>query len=268
MSDRYFPFPASGPRRVEGGIRARSARGAIAQTWWSERFIALLEGMPGLGGRLARGRTYARKGQVMSLEVGPGSVSAVVQGSRARPYRVRVGATAFGKAEWAAVEEALAGDAWFLARLLAGEMPEDIEEVFAGVGLSLFPTADDLSMDCSCPDWSVPCKHLAATFYLLAESFDEDPFRILAWRGRTREDLLGNIDAAGGGVAAADALEDPDVPLEELLGSYFAMQGPLPGPAPAAVARLLDQVPEVPVVVRGRPLVEVLGAAYREMGEG
>ena len=66
-------------------------------------------------------------------------------------------------------------------------MPDDIEDVFAGVGLSLFPaSAGELSLDCSCPDWEVPCKHLAATFYLLAESFDDDPFRILAWRGRPR----------------------------------------------------------------------------------
>ena len=79
----------------------------------------------------------------------------------------------------------LAGDAWYLATLLAGGMPDDIEDVFAGVGLSLFPaSAGELSLDCSCPDWEVPCKHLAATFYLLAESFDDDPFRILAWRGR------------------------------------------------------------------------------------
>ena len=42
-------------------------------------------------------------------------------------------------------------------------------------------------MRCSCPDSEVPCKHLAATFYLLAEAFDEDPFLILRWRGRDRE---------------------------------------------------------------------------------
>ena len=95
------------------------------------------------------------------------------------------------------LERELAGNAWYLAKLLAGEMPDDIEDVFAGVGLSLFPaSAGELSLDCSCPDWEVPCKHLAATFYLLAESFDDDPFRILAWRGRPREDLLDNLNAA------------------------------------------------------------------------
>ena len=82
-------FPPSRPRAVEGGIKARSQRGAIAQTWWSERFIAVLEDI-GMGNRLQRGRGYARKGQVISLAVDAGSVTAWVQGSRSRPYRVRI----------------------------------------------------------------------------------------------------------------------------------------------------------------------------------
>lgn len=265
MSDRFWP--AARPRAVEGGLRARSTRGAIAQTWWGQRFIAVLEGVPGLGGRLGRGRTYARKGQVVSLEVGVGTVEALVQGSRARPYQVSVKTAAFDSGEWAAVERELRADAWYLARLLAGEMPEDVEEVFARAGLSLFPSsAAELAMDCSCPDWSVPCKHLAATFYLLAESFDEDPFRILAWRGRTREELLGSLDSGSDGAGGGVDDEPADVPLEELLGSFFALQGELPGSAPPAVARLIDQVPEIGVVVRGLPLVEVLGPAYDALG--
>ena len=176
--------PASRPRAVEGGLKARSTRGAIAQTWWSGRFIAVLEAII-VGGRLQRGRNYARRGQVLSMDVTAGLVSALVQGSRVQPYRVRIGLDAFGQPEWAAAERALAGSAWYSAKLLAGEMPEDIEDVFAELGLALFPaSATELSMYCSCPDWQVPCKHIAAVFYLLAEAFDDDPFRILAWRGR------------------------------------------------------------------------------------
>lgn len=264
---RYFGSPPSKPRPVEGGLKARSARGAIAQTWWSERFITVLESTA-IGTRLQRGKTYARKGQVISLQVDAGMVNAVVQGSRAQPYRVRVGVTAFGKAQWAEVERALAGNAWYLARLLAGEMPEDIEEVFSGLGLNLFPaSAQELSMDCTCPDWGVPCKHLAATFYLLAESFDADPFRIFAWRGRTREDLLANLNAVSGGTPAADAETSADVPLDEVLESYFAMQGELPGPSRAAAASVLSQVPEVGVTVRKQELSQVLEPAYRALGE-
>jgi uncharacterized Zn finger protein len=187
--------PTGGPLRVDGGIKARSTRGAIARTWWSARFIAVLESL-GVGGRLGRGRAYARAGQVAEMRVTAGAVVASVQGSRAQPYKARIGLRTFGKAEWARVEQAMADSAWYAAKLLAGEMPPDIEDVFGGVGLALFPaTAADLSLDCTCPDHEVPCKHLAAVCYLLAESFDADPFGMLALRGRDRETLLANVRA-------------------------------------------------------------------------
>ena len=224
-----------------------------------------------MGNRLQRGRSYARKGQVISLEVDAGSVTARVQGSRARPYRVRIGLPAFGKARvgqvWSASWPTTPGT---LATLLAGEMPDDIEDVFAGVGLSLFPaSAGELSLDCSCPDWEVPCKHLAATFYLLAESFDDDPFRILAWRGRPREDLLDNLNAARSDRSpAADSTEHRGVPLEDCLQSYFAMQGDLPRLSPQVTSgtSLLDQLPPIDITLRGSPLTELLRPVYRRFG--
>jgi uncharacterized Zn finger protein len=225
----------------------------------------------GLGNRLQRGRTYARKGQVLSLDVDPGSVTAEVQGSRARPYRIRIGIPAFGKSEWIQVEQALAENAWYTAKLLSGEMPDDIEDVFAGLGLSLFPaTARELTLDCSCPDHAVPCKHLAATFYLLAESF-----AILAWRGREREDLLANLAAARTeGPPAADRAEQAARPLVDSLDTYYASQADTQVPSPPAApstrpsAALLDQLPDTGVAVRGRPLTELLRPAYHALGDG
>jgi len=270
MSSSWYPPPAA-PRPVADGIRARSRRGPIARTWWSERFIEVLESL-GVGARLQRGRTYARKGQVIDLTVGPGTVTARVQGTRAQPYRVRIGVAPFDKTEWATVTDALAGDAWYIAKLLAGEMPQDIETVFTSVGLSLFPaTATELSMDCSCPDWSVPCKHLAAVFYLLAESFDEDPFGILAWRGRDRADLLENLAALRTGTHAADqtARTATVAPLAERLDSYFALQAELSHGVPVVAPNdtLLRQVPPVDLTVRGTPLVETLRAALLRLGQ-
>jgi uncharacterized Zn finger protein len=266
--------PASRPRAVEGGLKARSTRGAIAQTWWSGRFIAVLESII-VGGRLQRGRNYARRGQVLSMDVTAGLVSALVQGSRVQPYRVRIGLDAFGRPEWAAAERALAGSAWYSAKLLAGEMPEDLEDVFAELGLALFPaSAAELSMYCSCPDWQVPCKHIAAVFYLLAEAFDDDPFRILAWRGREREELLAGLHAARGaltpGRAAPAGAPDAGAPatageaLADCLGSFFALPAPLPvtSPPAASSALILDQLPELRLAVRGRPLPELLHPAY------
>lgn len=150
---------------------------------------------------------------------------------------------------------------------LAGEMPPDIEEVFTRVGLSLFPAREgDLSMDCSCPDWSVPCKHLAAVFYLLAESFDDDPFAVMAWRGRDREDLLAAVSAlpGGGGRVAADEPEDAAVPLGQCLDAFWVMPAGIPrrAAAPALADALLDQLPQLELTVRRRPLVELLRPAY------
>lgn len=262
MSRRFDSpyFPASKPRTVEGGLRTRSARGKIATTWWSTRFIAVLEAS-GMGSRLTRGRNYARRGQVISLDLDAGVVTAAVQGSRPLPYRVRIGVTAYGKDHWARIEERLAGDAWFVAQLLAGEMPADIEKVFAEVGLALFPSgARDLSLDCSCPDWGVPCKHLAAVFYLLAERFDDDPFTILAWRGRTRDDLLARLNAASQS-GAGDA--DEAVPLTDLLEVFYTFTGEIrPRRRPQDGTDLLGQLPPVALTVRGLPLVDALRPAY------
>jgi uncharacterized Zn finger protein len=268
VSERWYP-PPSKPRPVEGGLKARSTRGAIAQSWWSGRFVEVLEAI-GLGSRLERGRNYARRGQVISLDVDAGRVDALVQGSRPRPYRVRIGVTAFGKAEWARLERVLGQDAWYTARLLAGEMPDDIEDVFAAEGLALFPAAaDELSMDCTCPDLEVPCKHLAAAFYLLAEAFDDDPFTILAWRGRDRDGLLTNLRAArGDGPPAVDLADNAAPPLDACLDTFFSLQAELPAASPptASSTALLDLLPPVDLDIRGRSLSQLLRPAYLTFG--
>jgi uncharacterized Zn finger protein len=265
-----FPRP-SRPRRVEGGLTLRSKRGEIAQTWWSRRFIEVLESF-GMGGRLQRGRNYARAGQVMSLTLSRSVVVALVMGSRPEPYRARIGVKAFDEAQWARIEHALAGQALYAAKLLAGEMPPEIEEVFAGLGLQLFPQSmRELSMDCSCPDWEVPCKHLAATCYLLAESFDNDPFEILAWRGRAREDLLERLRTLRGVVEVEQEVRRRRArPLADDLERFWERpQVPAVGEPGLSVTdhpdALLDQLAPLPITLRKQNVVDLLRPAYRAM---
>jgi uncharacterized Zn finger protein len=183
-------YPKSTPRAVEGGIKAQTTGGAFGKSWWAKRWISVLEGF-NIGARLGRGRSYARKGQVVSIEIEQGRVKAKVQGSRPKPYDITIAVKTIPADEWDKLLVALSGQALFAAKLLAGEMPQDIEEVFKGVDLSLFPRKlGDLSTECSCPDWSNPCKHIAAVYYLLGEEFDRDPFLMFRLRGMTREDLL------------------------------------------------------------------------------
>jgi uncharacterized Zn finger protein len=255
-------YPSSGPIRVEGGIKARSTRGRMANTWWSRRFITVLEELQ-LGGRMTRGKTYARAGQVLSLDISAGKVIAQVQGSRPKPYAVKLISRPLTTDQWDLVTEKLAGKALYAAKLLAGEMPADVEEIFAELGIPLFPAAArDLPMHCSCPDWAVPCKHVAAVCFLLAERFDEDPFLIFEWRGRSKEELLGKLRRNRAAVAPAGPA------LEEAMGDFFTA-GPLPRLLePEEPDLVLLRVDAPAVTVRRKPLIDVLTPLYHQLRAG
>jgi len=220
-------FPPSRPLEATGGIRARSKKGGFAESWWGRRWIEVLSGF-GAEGRLQRGRAYARKGQVLSIEVERGRVRALVQGSRARPYKIVMEIVPLPDAAWERVVERIRSDLRFATRLLSGELPPEIEAVLAEVGVPLFPQQRrDLITDCTCPDWSDPCKHIAAVHFLLAEAFDQDPFLVLRLRGLERDELLGRL-AEGGATAQPGA--DP--------GEVSAS---LASPPPPAVAEAAEE---------------------------
>jgi uncharacterized Zn finger protein len=186
-------FPPSKPIAAKGGIKARSKRGAFATSWWGRRWLAVLETL-NLGGRLQRARTYARKGQVLNIDIEPGSVHADVQGSRPKPYRISIGVKQLAANETQRLAAELAKSPYFLAKLMTREMPQDIETLFDTARVSLFPSrASELRTDCSCPDWSNPCKHIAAVYYLLGEEFDRDPFLIFRLRGLDTTAMLATI---------------------------------------------------------------------------
>ncbi|HOV86626.1 MAG TPA: SWIM zinc finger family protein [Syntrophobacteraceae bacterium] len=225
MSWRYYDhFPRSTPKAAKGGIKAQSKRGGFGNSWWAKRWIAVLESF-NIGERLGRGRSYARRGQVLSIDIEKGKVKARVQGSRPRPYEVALQVKVLSPADWRKLAQALSSRILFVAKLLAGEMPQDIEQVFDGAGLSLFPSkSKDLATSCSCPDWSNPCKHIAAVYYLLGEEFDRDPFLIFKLRGMEREELLAGLAQTGkggsrkefGGMECPGATEDAAPPLDPI----------------------------------------------------
>jgi len=172
-------------------------RGAFGKTWWAKKWIEALEILGSYySNRLPRGRTYARRGAVKDLIITPGEVMAKVQGTRRTPYRVRIELKSLTNKQWQKVIKVLAEHAIFAAKLLMGEMPPNINEVFNSCSLSLFPArATELKTSCSCPDWANPCKHIAATHYILAEAFDRDPFLLFELRGWTKEKVLEELRA-------------------------------------------------------------------------
>ncbi|MFJ2029910.1 SWIM zinc finger family protein [Streptosporangium sp. NPDC087985] len=271
-------FEPSRPIRVEGGIQVRSRRGSIGEQWWSRRFIDVLERVCD-GGRLSRGRSYARSGQVLDLALGPGLVTARVQGSRRTPYRVKVEITAYQADQWHKLAGALAAQALYRAKLLAGEMPPEIEDVFRECHLPLFPDQRGLDMSCSCPDWGFPCKHLSAVLYVLAERFDDDPFLVLAWRGIAKDALLDALRETGGGAATGTGGTGPglfdvaDAPFADRLAAFYE-----PGVSPARLRDrtglpaapsdlLLRTLDPPPIKARYIPILDLLRPAYRTFAE-
>jgi len=273
VKGRFFEdgFPHPRPRDVKGGIRARSRRGAFGQSWWARRWIAVLEGLE-LGGRLQRARHYARRGQVVAIALDKGRVEADVQGSRPEAYHVTIEVQTLSAPEWTRLVDELAAEARFAASLLAGRMPDDVEEAFAAAGLSLFPKRrESLRTSCTCPDWSNPCKHIAAVYYLLGEEFDRDPFLIFRLRGLDRDELVALLDRAM--VMAprqrpepAARAEKPE-PLPARPGAFW-QGGELPDDLdgevepPPATAALLARLGPFPFWRGRQPLAEALAPLY------
>ena len=283
--DNYYRyFPPSIPREAKGGIRAQSKRGAFGQNWWARRWIAVLEGFR-IGARLNRGRSYARRGQVVSISIEKGLVRAEVQGSRAHPYEVAIQVKRLTIPSWNKVAKALSQQAIFAAKLLSGEMPQDIEKVFEQVGSTLFPEKlHDLVTDCSCPDWSNPCKHTAAVFYLLGEEFDRDPFLIFKMRGMTREELIARLGSnkeeiarlKPRGATPTHQAATPSEPLTADRGRFWA-SSPISDdfygevrtpPVAAALAKRLGSFPFWRGRVRFLDAIEPIYTSASERGMG
>ncbi len=228
----YKRATSSAPKSVTGGIKAQNKRGAFGQTWWGKQWITTLENFD-IGERITRGKSYARKGQVTDLVItAKKGVSAKVQGSRVRPYKVSITLVPYSKEQKELLSQKLTSKQIYIAQLLNGEMPENLERLFKTAGLSLFPGKyNDLTTICSCPDYSNPCKHIAAVFYLMAEAFDQDPFLLFTLRGIEKEDFLKKI---GYKRQSAGENEPPPIP-EPLPSDHGTFWGYTPSPDPAFI---------------------------------
>ena len=199
-----------------------------------------------------------------------------MQGSRPNPYEVRVAMPVVRDEQWERILASLASQASYSASMLAGELPHELEGVFAEADVPLLPSPTSrLSTGCTCPDWANPCKHVAAVCYLAAEQFDLDPFAVLAWRGRDRDAALRRLrQLRAGATSEPSDIERPPImpvpPLSECLASFWKA-----GPALASVhlrpaasdtaGAVLRQLPRGLLEVRGKDVGEGLTDAYKEM---
>jgi uncharacterized Zn finger protein len=260
--DAWNHYPESTPIKAEGGIATSKARGKMADAWWSQRLVDLLDSY-GLGSRMQRGRRYARQGQLVDFDVQPGHLVAQVQGSRRTPYVVTAAAPALSDAQWDEIETAMRSRVGFAARLLSGEVPPELEAVFDDTGVALLPTKwSDMRASCSCPDWENPCKHLAATLYVFADRLDTDPWLLLTWRGRTREQLLAHLTQSASTSRSEIAPWWPLVPGARLPDPPLDLDQLIDDPTSTAAAETLQRCETLAADVRGVPVIDVLAPAY------
>ncbi len=159
------------------------ARQIYGNTWWGEQWLDALSHID-FDNRLPRGRSYANKGAVRDLLIRGGAIQAKVQGSRPRPYQVSIGVPPFPASQVDKLLGVLAGEPALIAAMLNRELDPKVLAHARTLDIAVFPTKwQDLDMQCSCPDWAVPCKHLAAAIYLLSREIDGNPFLVFSLRG-------------------------------------------------------------------------------------
>ncbi|MBW4563261.1 MAG: SWIM zinc finger family protein [Mojavia pulchra JT2-VF2] len=229
-----------------------------SREWWSQRWLDLLDSYR-FKKRLERARNYARQGNVLSIEFKGAKVLARVQGSEVEPYKVSLSLDPFSDEQWGYVIETMSQRAIFAAKLLAGEMPQNIEEVFTTNGLSLFPfTLSDIHSKCSCPDKANPCKHVGAIYYQLGDRFSEDPFVLFQLRGRTKEQILSDLRKLRSGKIEVSTTETSQVSQQITnnesavrLDSFWQYNEPLESSlvviAPTVSETILDVLGPIPL---------------------
>ncbi|MGC8515855.1 MAG: SWIM zinc finger family protein [Thermoplasmata archaeon] len=190
----YYPYyPPSTPRKTEGGMKIKSKRGEIGGKWWSKRLLSILSSY-GWSGRLDRGRRYARSGQVLRINIGNGRVQAEVQGSRSTPYKVEIVFPLAGERSWKEIFSYLKEKPEIISHMLTGELLPEVEEAFRKAKSPIFPEKpSEITMNCDCPDYANPCKHIAAVFYVLADNLDEDPFLLFQLKGKKKDEVMRSI---------------------------------------------------------------------------
>lgn len=284
------------PRRVRGGIKLPGAGVDGPALWAAQRWLRLVEAVAP-GGNISEGLEYAKLGQTKRLTIGLGHVEAAVQGRQDKPYTTRLTVPMLDRAQWEQVLGVMSEGAVYAAKLLAGELPTSIEDVFAPRSLKLFPTEGaEVTVSCTCLDHRAAagtprdagatspdarwCKHVCCVSHLLAQSLANEPFQIFTLRGldpRELLELLRDRRAAAsttpGRRAPVYAQQVPGIAELRLPSLEEAVQGfwdagadldalDMPLEAPALSHPLLRRLGPSPFPAATFPLVGLLASCY------
>ena len=163
---------------------------SIATTWWGNAWNQNLESYADYYSRIGRGRSYVRNGMVLDLRIEAGRVSALVAGSARTPYRIEIKIDPLSDKKWRSVLKQTTQKIGSIAELAEGKFPKELAEVFLRQGDGLFPSPKEIHLSCSCPDWAVLCKHVAAALYAVGARLDQDPLLFFKLRSIPFQELI------------------------------------------------------------------------------
>lgn len=267
------------PRRVRSGVKLTLTDEQLAESWAASRWRRLIEQVAE-GDPLLDGLEYAKLGQVRSVEIEPGSYHGFVQGRADRPYRTTISLSRLDEQQWEAVLNAMSDQAVYAAKLLAGELPTNIEDLFVPLGVRLFPAeTSEITVDCSCKEAKEPwCKHQVCLAQILAQNLANDPFLIFTMRGllgselierlRQRRSLSGVVGLAPVFVQRpTEVAELPTTALDELMDSYWELDEGVerletPIEPPEVAKPLLRRLGPSPFAESRFPMVGLLATCY------
>ena len=191
----------------------------IVNSWWGKAWCENLERYADYASRLSRGKRYVKSGAVVDLKIGEGVVLAKVQGTRKTPYIVEVHIDPVDEDKMQTLIDQCTKKIENLEQLVNGTFPEELKELFISQN-GLFPNPREISFSCSCPDWAVLCKHVAAVLYGIGSRFDQDPLLFFELRGidvnrfidttieNRIESMLENVDKPSSRIIESDDYAD------------------------------------------------------------
>ena len=292
IKPQYASFRSSrkslvNPRRVRGGVKLKLKAGETPASWVTQRLLRVAE--TGADNTVyTDGIDYARLGQTKRLTIEDTFCEGVIQGRSDKPYTTTIGLEEFGAEAQEKIITAMADQVRYAAKLLAGELPSNIEDVFAPLGLKLFPAEpDDMKPVCSCPDWTEDqpwCKHTVCLTALLAEKLGDDPMMIFGLRAMPGQELIDGlrqkraVGVQGPGpspvlhqhVAGVSDVSSP--PLEDSIETFWEIGDGLaqldtPIAPPKVNCVLLRRLGPSPFVDGAFPLIGLMATCYQLIGE-
>jgi uncharacterized Zn finger protein len=214
-----------------------AGRGAIAKSFWGKAWCQNLERYSDYSNRLPRGRTYLRNGSVIDLKIWVGEVTALVMGSSL--YQISVQISAVATAHWQGLARDCTRSIDSLVELLQGQLSTAVMERITRPGTGLFPSPQEITFSCSCPDSAAMCKHVAATLYGIGARLDAEPELLFTLRKVAAQELIARAGEAAPPVAKAPGAGRilDSSKLADVFGIDLGGAGPAAPPAKRATAK-------------------------------